>query len=379
MSQLPAFDPLGLPAPAWLLFGLKVFGFWLHMFFMNLWLAGLLVGLVLSRRDGPAGDAARSMLRAMPIVIALGINAGIVPLLFLQVLYPQFFYTSTVLQAWSWVAIIGILIFAYYGVYVYVLGTKAGRTDRWVTGAGWLAATLFLIIGVIFTAEMRLLTAPDDWLYLTRPNVAGAVLGTHLAVGSTSLLRYAMMFGMALATTGAYIALDTEVFRGGGSSTTTGGAASPADMTTAPAGASRGAVPRLVFGLTILGLVVFGAAALLYLPSVQAFIGDSTWRTLAGAGPGLAAVAAAFYLARPGKGTAIILVVVQAASLLLNAITRQLVQAREIGTAFDLSATPVNTQISPIVLFLGTLVVGLGVMGWLLTTYVRAARAAPAS
>lgn len=377
MIQLPAFDPLGLPAPAWLLFGLKVFGFWLHMFFMNLWFAGLIVGLVLSRRQGPTGDAGRSMLRAMPIVIALGINAGIVPLLFLQVLYPQFFYTSTILQAWAWVAIIAILIFAYYGVYVYVLGTKAGRTDRWVTAAGWVAATLFLIIGVIFTAEMRLLTAPDDWLYLTRPDVAGAVLGTHLAINGTSLLRYAMMFGMALATTGAYIALDTEVFRGKAGATAAA-AASPAGMPAPPASAGRGGVPRLVFGLTVAGLAVFGAAALLYLPSVDAYVGDSAWRLLAGAGPGIAAVAAVFYMIRPGKGTAVILVAAQAASLLFNAITRQLVQAREIGTAFDLSATPVNTQLSPIILFVATLVVGLGVVGWLVVTYVRAARAVPA-
>ncbi|NIQ53274.1 MAG: hypothetical protein GWN71_07465, partial [Gammaproteobacteria bacterium] len=71
------------------LFGLKVFGFWLHAFFMNLWFAGLLVGLVLARRQGPTAEAGRRLLRAMPIIIALGINAGIVPLLFLQVLYPQ--------------------------------------------------------------------------------------------------------------------------------------------------------------------------------------------------------------------------------------------------------------------------------------------------
>lgn len=371
MNALPAFDPLGLPAPAWLLFGLKVFGFWLHLVFMNLWFAGLVVALLLARRHGPLGQAGRSLLRGMPVFVAMGVNAGIVPLLFLQVLYPQFFYTSTVLQAWAWFAIVPLMVVAYYGVYVCVLGMKAGRPGRWVTGAGWLAAALFLLIGLAFTAEMRLLTAPDDWLYLTQPNVAGAVIGTHLAVGGISLMRYVIMLGLALATTGAYIALDTEAFRRPGASTTTPDAAPVA------AGPVRGGIPRLVLGLVAAGMVVFGIGALLYLPTVDAYLAGSPFRWLAGAGPGLAAVAAVLYLARPGKPTALFLLALQALSLLLNAITRQIVQAREIAPAFDLGAVPVNTQLSPIVLFLAALVVGLGALAWLLRTYAKAARAAP--
>ncbi|NIQ53273.1 MAG: hypothetical protein GWN71_07460, partial [Gammaproteobacteria bacterium] len=49
--------------------------------------------------------------------------------------------------------------------------------------------------------------------YLVEPEVGGAVTGTHLAVSGIGGLRYVMMFGLALATTGAYLALDTEVFR----------------------------------------------------------------------------------------------------------------------------------------------------------------------
>ncbi len=359
MSPVPAFDPLGLPAPAWLLFGLKVFGFWLHVFFMNLWFAGLLVGLVLARREGPLAEAGQRLLRGMPIFIALGINAGIVPLLFLQVLFPQFFYTSTILQAWAWFAIIPLLVVAYYGVYVYVLGMKAGRTERWVAGAGWAAAAVFLVIGLLFSTEMRFMTQPHDWLYHVEPNVGGAVTGTGLGLSGIAVLRYLMMFGFALATTGAYLALDAEVFRG-------------------TAAAREGGLPRLVFALVVAGLVVFGGASLLYLPSIQAHLEGSPLLWLAGAGPVLPLLGGGLYLLRPGKGSAVLLLGFQAVSLLLNAITRQVVQVREIAPAFDLDSVAVNTQLSPIILFLASLVLGLGVVAWLVTTFVRAARARPA-
>ena len=58
----------------------------------------------------------------MPIIMAMGINFGIVPLLFIQVGFYQIFYPATVLMAWSWLAVIVLLIPAYYGVYVYAFG-----------------------------------------------------------------------------------------------------------------------------------------------------------------------------------------------------------------------------------------------------------------
>ena len=126
---IPAADPLGLPVPVWILLALKVFGFFFHLVFMNLWLAGLPVALVLLRAK-PA--VAERLFHALPFFMAFGINAGIVPLLFLQTLYPQFFYPATILQAWFWFAVIPLLLIAYYAVYLasfnkFRLGCRAGR------------------------------------------------------------------------------------------------------------------------------------------------------------------------------------------------------------------------------------------------------------
>jgi len=360
MSLVPGFDALGLPAPLWLLFSLKVFGFWLHQFFMNLWLAGLPVALLLARRPGAAGEAGSRLLKGMPIFIALGVNLGIVPLLFLQVLYPQFFYTSTILQAWPWFTVLVLVLIAYYAVYVHVLGTKAGRTDWKVRLAGPLASVLFLIVGLIFVSEMHLLTRPMDWATLAPRAVGGTVGGAALALWTEPLLRFVMMFGIALGTTAGYLALDANFFR-------------------RAEGAAAG-IRSLVLGLALAGVALFGLAGLGYIASIGYDLSQLGASGIAAAlTPPLVVLGALLYFLRPGRALALLLLLVQLGTLLANAIERQIVQFREIAAAFDLGTVPVNVQWSPIILFVVTLVVGLGVVGWLLRLFVRAAAAPPAT
>ena len=40
------------------------------------------------------------------------------PLLFLQTLMGQFFFTSSILMGWGWFSVVVVLIFAYYGTYL---------------------------------------------------------------------------------------------------------------------------------------------------------------------------------------------------------------------------------------------------------------------
>jgi hypothetical protein len=148
-----------LPAPIWFIEFFKVLGFSLHEVPMNLWYAGIVTAMVLFVWGSDRGKrfAARLMAQ-MPIIIAIGINFGIVPLLFIQVGYAKLFYPATVLMAWFWFAVIVVLIPAYYGVYVYAFGLRAegGRMARWKQAAGWGAAVLFLVIGFLFANAMSL-------------------------------------------------------------------------------------------------------------------------------------------------------------------------------------------------------------------------------
>ncbi len=351
MTPIPAFDPLGLPAPIWFLLALKVFGFWVHLIFMGLWFAGFVVGLLLLPSNGSLRLAGQRLLKRIPVIIAFGVNAGIVPLLFLQVLYPQFFYTSTVLQAWYWFSVIVLIIFAYYGTYYYVHNAEREERKRVATLIGWLSALIFLFLGIVFASEMQLMVTPDRWSDFFRHTIGGAVLGNRLAFDGIALQRYVMVFGLSLSTVAAFFVFDRHLLNGSSE-------VQPEELRT------------LVLGLTFLGLVIFGAGAVPYLRHLQPYLkGIGLWKFLAGVGPFLALLGGVLYAIQPATSTAWLLVIFQALSLLFNAITRQIVQVRELAQHVDLSSLPLHIQLSPILLFLFTFVVGVIVTLWLLRMY----------
>jgi len=187
---IPAADPLGLAVPVWVLLGFKTFGFFLHLLFMNLWVAGLPAALFLLRRK-PA--TAERLFHALPFFMAFGINAGIVPLLFLQVIYPQFFYPATILQAWFWFAVIPLLLIAYYAVYLASFG-------KFRVGAAVVATALIYWIGLMFSSAVTLTANPQDWpgIFMGN-NHGGAVHGWYFYFSLEVLLRFLLVVGMAFA------------------------------------------------------------------------------------------------------------------------------------------------------------------------------------
>ena len=203
-----------VPAPIWFVQFFKVLGFTLHAVPMNLWYAGLLVALFLHVRGNEnARHFGGRIMRQMPIIVALGVNLGIVPLLFVQTAYYQVFYPATILMAWTWLAIIALLIPAYYGVYLYAWGCKNGeKLPWWKTAAGWCAAGLFITIGFIFANGMSLMGHVGHWGELWSDNsVGGAALGTALNIGDATLWpRWLLMFGLALQTTAVWLLVDVE-------------------------------------------------------------------------------------------------------------------------------------------------------------------------
>ena len=174
IEPFSSVEPLGLPIPApWLLL-LKLSGFILHMVFMNLWLAGMPTALLLSRSKARVADR---LFKGMPFFMAFGINAGIVPLLFMQTLYPQFFYPATILQAWYWFLVVPLLIVAYYCVYFAAFG-------RYRAIAAALSSLLLIWIGVTFSAAMSFTASPHAWMAVFSATAdAGAVDGWFLNVG----------------------------------------------------------------------------------------------------------------------------------------------------------------------------------------------------
>ena len=114
-NLIPAVDPAGLPGPPWLFHVLLVFTFFLHLIFMNLTLGGTLLALIAHLKSGGRRDDYRGVLAGRLTAIntygiSLTITTGVAPLLFIQVLYQQYFYTATILLAPVWLAMLVFMV-----------------------------------------------------------------------------------------------------------------------------------------------------------------------------------------------------------------------------------------------------------------------------
>jgi len=358
-------SPLGFPAPYWFMAVLKVLGFTLHLIPMNLWFAGILVAMILRGRGEHPRRFAHRLMTQMPVIVALGVNFGIVPLLFIQVAYYRVFYPATILVAWPWFAVIVLLLVAYYGVYLYALGLRDTMTPV-RSAAGWVAAVLFVVIGFIFTNVFSLMTNPRAWEGLwTRSSVAGAPTGMALNVGDATLWpRWLMVFGLALMTTAAYAVVDAGLFA------------------RRDPEAYRRWVSGFALRLYALGMAWYAATASWYVfgtwgPDVRASMfagGMAVLTVLTAAAPALPALAMLAQRAGTTPALAIGTGLLQVVVLALNAISRQVVQNAELRRVLDVTAERLQIQWSPLVLFVLLFAAGVAVVVWMVLKALEASR-----
>ena len=202
MHGFPVPDPAGLPAPIWILKVLSVLTLSFHLIAMNLLVGGVLLLAYLGRRrltDALAGRMYERLARALPVTMSLTITLGVAPLLFVQVIYGQAFYTSSALMAWPWIKVIPAVIVAYYGLYI------CQFRPQWLGGLinpiAWLSALLILIVGFLFASNWTLMLVPRVW----HPLYNSGMSGMHLYMGDPALVpRYLhfMVGGAAVAGLG---------------------------------------------------------------------------------------------------------------------------------------------------------------------------------
>lgn len=353
-------SPLGFPAPFWFIELFKVLGFTLHQVPMHLWYAGLPLAALLTLIGGPWGRHLRNrLITSMPLTIAVGVNLGIVPLLFTQVAYYRAFYPAGILIGWPWLLVIPLLVLAYYGAYMAATGVRHGWKPQVGIAAGWISAAIFLVLGFLFVNNFSLMANPARWpAIFARSNVAGAPTGLALNTADPTLLpRWLMMFGLAMVTVAVFIALDAVYLDGG-----------------QPAG-YRGFASRAAVWVSTLGLGLFGLMGSWYIsialdtqaletalerPLTTAFF------ALAAGLPALTwAVLAVQYRGITRLG-GVLAAVVQLLALGANAVARQWVQNMELAPYLNVASEPVRMQWSPLILFLALFVAGLVVVGWMI-------------
>jgi hypothetical protein len=358
----------GVPAPSWFVQFFKALGFTLHTVPMNLWYAGLLIALLLYLRGNEQGrHFAGRLMKQMPLIVALGINFGIVPLLFIQLAYYKVFYPATILMAWFWLAIIVLLIPAYYGVYAYAWGLRNGATElaSWRKAAGWIAALFFLCIGFLFANALSLMDHVERWPALfAAHSVAGAATGTALNVGDATLWpRWLLMFGLALETTAVWVLVDAVFL--------TRGTTDDRYEQWAWSFAKKLYTLGMFWAAASGSWYVFGTwPADLRKTMFEMPLGILTIATAVAPGlPWLMMMTAGLCSAK--RATVAAVALGQFAVLALNAASRQIVQNVNLSDFVNISAQPTDIQWGPLFMFLIVFVLGLCVVAWMLAQVLK--------
>lgn len=225
LSLVPAYPPLPFPMPVWLMQTLLILGFYLHALPMNVIWGGSMVSAVLffiGRKDANSFcfKSAKALAVSLPLFISFAITQGIVPLLFLQLLYGPAFYVSSILMAASWLGLLGILLIAYYVAYyiIYRVLKNDTATNTSIKAATFMMVIFiaFAVIASLFTNNLTLMQTPEKWLPLYSANPHGMNLNSKEA---QILPRYLHFFiasiavaGMTLGCFGLYLRKRNEDF-----------------------------------------------------------------------------------------------------------------------------------------------------------------------
>lgn len=159
--------PFGLPLPTAIYLVLYLATLMVHIAFMNYVLAGsaVMAGMLVVRGRPAQDHPIYALLRDwMPFMLSAAITAGIAPLLFLQVLYKEQFYTANLLLFFRWMAILPALILGFYLGYLLKKDSARGW-PRWAVlavGCGVFAS--FAFVGWSWVENHLLsLQPPERW------------------------------------------------------------------------------------------------------------------------------------------------------------------------------------------------------------------------
>ncbi len=316
----------------------------LHLFAMNAMLGTALTAFIAHLYPGrPHRELSHELAKALPFLVAFTVNLGVAPLLFVNVIYGHLLYSSTVLMGLFWLAVIPIMILAYYMIYIYDFGfKKLGNLAMFLLLA---ALALLMMVGFIFSNNMTLMISPASW-----PRWFTTAGGTLLNLADPILLpRYLHMMTGSLAVGGLFVALYSKI-------------ALKHDSELSETGTRLGM--QLFTWLTGLQLLV-GTWFLLTLPGevMKRFMGSNMVATGLLAAGILLAVASLITGYQRKVMTTLWLTL---PLVYLMSFIRDSVRTGYLAPYFDMTKVPTNVQWSPLIFFLVTLVMGVGVIIWML-------------
>ncbi len=341
---MPSADPLGYPVPPLFLQLLAYLTLAIHLLAMNFTLGGAGLYLWTRVRKGAHADGqARYLGGSLPLGFSYLVTFGIPPLLFVQVMYGQMFYSTSVLLGVFWIMVIPLLIMAYAAFYYHKL-TRVSHPGElpWLPIAIGFAG--MLAVGFIYVNNLTLTLTPEKWSAIYAADPSGANLNLD---EPTLIPRFLLFIVPALAVAGlGLIFRGTVLLRWG--------------LSEEGRASQRFGIKAMVVGLVL--ELFAGIAVALTLPetvAAQAFSG----MPLLLLGAGVILVTVAVTMAGLSLGRSALLFPVASATLLLLGVAfmaafRDQVRLAYLVSSFSLSDVPVLTQWGMFGIFLATFLVG---------------------
>jgi hypothetical protein len=170
-AMIPSVDPLGYPLPPIFLLALAYLTLTLHFLAVQFTLGGAAALIVCQTRKAPGHEPLVKYLgTGLPLGVSYLVTLGIPPLLFVQLLYGNFFYTSSVLMAGHWIQVIFLLIIMYLSFYANkILRDSRPGLQVWLV---LLSLVVALHIGFIYANNLTLMMQPEKFfaLYTATPD-----------------------------------------------------------------------------------------------------------------------------------------------------------------------------------------------------------------
>jgi len=139
--------------------------------------------------------------KILPFTFAFTVNLGVAPLLFIQVLYGNFFYTASIILGIPWIFVFVLLIIAYFLAYWLVF--KKHPDFKFKALFSVLITLIFTWIAFILVNINTLMMVPENWkIYYTGMN------GKNLNLGETTLVpRFIFFVFLFISIGGLFTAL----------------------------------------------------------------------------------------------------------------------------------------------------------------------------
>lgn len=196
---------MGLPLPAPFLQALAYLTLTLHFLAMQYTVGGAILALWTWRKDR---SVARFFGTGLPLGFSYLVTLGIPPLLFVQVMYGQFFYSSSVLIGAFWISVVPLIIIGYGAAYWHRMSRDSRPKFQLVL---LVATTLALLsVGFIYVNNLTLSMSPGRWMALYQAHPAGGTLNLS---EPTILPRYAFFIVPALFVAGLALVLRAAYLR----------------------------------------------------------------------------------------------------------------------------------------------------------------------